>query len=85
VERALRDLELTTATVVLGGGMLQDRPLAELVTARLPADTVPVVLREPPVLGAALAALDTAGAAGAGDRLRRAFAGGLAAVGGPPG
>jgi N-acetylglucosamine kinase-like BadF-type ATPase len=75
VERALRDLGLVEADVVLGGGMLRDGALLELVLSRLPAGARPVVLREPPVLGAALAALDLAGAAnGAHARLRQAFA-----------
>lgn len=75
VERALRDLELAEAEVVLGGGMLRDGgALADLVRERLPAGARPVVLRDPPVLGAALAALDVAGAEdGAPARLREAF------------
>ena len=79
VERVFRDLGLASADVVLGGGMLRDGGLlAELVIARLPDAARPVVLREPPVLGAALAALDAAGVrGGAQERLRSAFADGL--------
>jgi N-acetylglucosamine kinase-like BadF-type ATPase len=64
VERAFRDLGIGSADVVLGGGMLRDGSglLHELVVSRLPAAARVVVLREPPVLGAALAALDAAGA-----------------------
>jgi N-acetylglucosamine kinase-like BadF-type ATPase len=64
VERAFRDLDVTGADVVLGGGMLQrgEGPLHDAVVARLPPGARPVVLRDPPVLGAALAALDAAGA-----------------------
>jgi N-acetylglucosamine kinase-like BadF-type ATPase len=64
VRRALRDLELSEADVVLGGGMFQARPgrLLTRVLDLLPAGAHPVVLEEPPVLGAALAALDRAGA-----------------------
>jgi N-acetylglucosamine kinase-like BadF-type ATPase len=68
VTRALRDLGVEQADVVLGGGMLQDpeRPLlAELVRAQLPEA---IVLDAPPVLGAALAALDAAGASDAAKR-----------------
>ena len=62
--RALRDLELDAADVFLGGGMLQDGEgfLHDAVVARLPPGARPVVLRDPPVLGAALAALDAADA-----------------------
>ena len=72
--RALRDLGIDEADVVLGGGMLQrgEGLLHELVQERLPPGTSPVVLRESPVLGAALAALDAAGASTeAKERLRR--------------
>ena len=64
VERALRDLGVTEADVVLGGGMLERGAglLHELVVAGLPAGARPVVLTERPVVGAALAALDLAGA-----------------------
>jgi len=68
VERALRDLGLDQAEVVLGGGMLAGRGrLFELVAARLPAE--PVVPELPPVAGAVLAALDQDAAA----RFREAF------------
>jgi N-acetylglucosamine kinase-like BadF-type ATPase len=74
------------ADVVLGGGMLrQGRGLLhdEVVTRlrdRAPAAR-PVVATDPPVLGAALAALDAAGAsAGAGETLRSAFRSGLEPV-----
>ena len=80
VERALRDLELGVADVVLGGGMLDGSGLLyELVVAALPAGARPVVADVPPVAGAALAALDAADAArAAGERLRAAFRRGLA-------
>ncbi len=67
VERAFRDLGVDAADVVLGGGMLADEHgfLVERVAGRLPAGAAPVVLRDPPVLGAALAALDAVGAADA--------------------
>jgi N-acetylglucosamine kinase-like BadF-type ATPase len=68
VERALRDLELAEAATVLGGGMLREGFLVEAVAARVPN---PVVVREPPVLGAALAALDASPETEA--RLRAAF------------
>jgi hypothetical protein len=73
VRRAFRDLAVADADVVLGGGMLQEGEglLHELVVERLPAGATPVVLRGSPVLGAALAALDAAGASQqAKDRLR---------------
>jgi N-acetylglucosamine kinase-like BadF-type ATPase len=61
--KAMRDLELEQADVVLGGGMLRGEPvLVERVRALLPAGAAPVVLTEPPVAGAVLAALDAAGA-----------------------
>jgi N-acetylglucosamine kinase-like BadF-type ATPase len=63
VRKALRDLELDAADVVLGGGMLQSGgPLVERVAALLPEGARPVVLVDAPVVGAALAALDAAGA-----------------------
>ena len=65
VRRALADLAVARADVVLGGGLLQDRErplLAELVRERLPEGCRAVVLEAPPVLGAVLAALDVAGA-----------------------
>jgi N-acetylglucosamine kinase-like BadF-type ATPase len=60
--RALRDLDLSEADVVLGGGMLQngDGLLYEKVLARLPHGARAVAAPDPPVLGAALAALDAA-------------------------
>jgi N-acetylglucosamine kinase-like BadF-type ATPase len=76
VGRAFADLDVEAADVVLGGGMLTrgDGLLHDEVVARLPGGARPVVLRDAPVLGAALAALDAAVAApGAGDRLRAAF------------
>jgi N-acetylglucosamine kinase-like BadF-type ATPase len=63
VRKALRDLELTAADVVLGGGMLRDGGLlVDRVRALLPDGVDVVVLTEPPVTGAVLAALDAAGA-----------------------
>jgi N-acetylglucosamine kinase-like BadF-type ATPase len=64
VERALRDLEVSEADVVLGGGMLASGEgfFYDLVVAGLPRGVHPIALTEPPVLGAALAALDAAGA-----------------------
>jgi N-acetylglucosamine kinase-like BadF-type ATPase len=81
-ERALRDLELAEADVVLGGGMLDGGgPLVERVTAhltRLAPGARVVVASDPPVLGATLAALDDAGAPpDARERLRAAFRDGL--------
>jgi hypothetical protein len=64
---------------VLGGGMLRDPGgfLVREVVARLRRDAPsarPVVSADPPVLGAAMAALDGAGApARARQRLRTAF------------
>jgi N-acetylglucosamine kinase-like BadF-type ATPase len=81
--KALRDLDLLEreADVVLGGGMLRSAtgPLHKEVVARLreraPA-AHPVVAVDPPVLGAALAALDAAGASDAAhDRLRAVLRG----------
>jgi len=78
VTKALRDLATEEADVVLGGGMLRGGFLVDEVTNRLPPGSRPVVVREPPALGAALAALDAAGARpDAEARLRAAFAGGL--------
>jgi N-acetylglucosamine kinase-like BadF-type ATPase len=85
VARAFRDLGLDGAEVVLGGGMLRGGGdlLHDEVVARLPAGARPLLLRDPPVLGAALAALDAAGAApAAGARLRGAFGKGLRPDGG---
>lgn len=85
--KALRDLGLADerADVVLGGGMLQggSGPLHEAVVSllreRAPAARA-VVAIDPPVVGAALAALDAAGAPGtAGPRLRAAVREGLRA------
>ena len=70
VERALRDLELADADIVLGGGMLESRGrLYELVASRLPS--TPIVPDLPPVAGAVLAALD----GDASSRFRVAFRG----------
>jgi N-acetylglucosamine kinase-like BadF-type ATPase len=62
--RALRDLAVTSADVVLGGGMLErgEGLLYELVLERLPDGVRPIAAPDPPVLGAALAALDATGA-----------------------
>jgi len=78
VERALRDLGIDGADVVLGGGLLAGSgSLADEVAAGLPEGARPVLLREPPVLGAALAAVNVAGAPlEAHERLRAAFANG---------
>jgi N-acetylglucosamine kinase-like BadF-type ATPase len=67
VRRAFADLGVAEADVVLGGGMLTggSGPLHERVLAHLPAGATPRVLTAPPVLGAALAALDAAGASAA--------------------
>jgi len=77
--KALRDLGLAAADVVLGGGMLAvGGLLLGEVTARLPEGARPVPVAEPPVLGAALAALDAAGAPPEAEtRLRDAFRAGL--------
>jgi N-acetylglucosamine kinase-like BadF-type ATPase len=70
-ERALRDLGVASADVVLGGGMLVQRDhLFDLVVERLPAGAEPVVPTLPPVAGSVLAALDGLAAA----RFRTAFA-----------
>jgi len=83
--RALADLELEAAEVVLGGGMLRGgrgllfHEVAARLRQRAPA-TRPVVARDAPVVGSALFALEAAGAApGAAERLRSAFRNGLAA------
>jgi N-acetylglucosamine kinase-like BadF-type ATPase len=62
--RTLNDLGLKEADVVLGGGMLHggEGLLYELVAERLPLGARPVPALDEPVLGAALAALDAAGA-----------------------
>jgi N-acetylglucosamine kinase-like BadF-type ATPase len=84
VVRALADLDAESADVVLGGGMLRDGsgPLFDQVIARLeevaPAAR-PVAAVDPPVVGAALVALDAVGApTEAGARLRAAVRAGLA-------
>jgi N-acetylglucosamine kinase-like BadF-type ATPase len=86
VVRALADLDAESADVVLGGGMLRDGsgPLFDQVIARLgevaPAAR-PVAAVDPPVVGAALVALDAVGApAEAGARLRAAVRAGLEPV-----
>jgi N-acetylglucosamine kinase-like BadF-type ATPase len=57
VDRALRDLGVDDADVVLGGGMLADRGrLYGLVAEQLPSE--PIVSTLPPVAGAVLAALE---------------------------
>ena len=69
VERALRDLQLDDADVVLGGGMLaRGGGLFELVAEALPLE--PIALELPAVAGAVLAALDDDARA----RFRSAFA-----------
>lgn len=78
-ERAFRDLELSEADVVLGGGMLQagTGTLHERVLAQLPKGARPVVPAAAPVVGAALAALDAAAASDhAKARLRAGLDGG---------
>jgi N-acetylglucosamine kinase-like BadF-type ATPase len=81
--RALADLELEEADVVLGGGMLRggDGLLFEEVVARLARrvpNARPVAAEQPPVVGAALVALEAAGAPrAAGRALRTAFREGL--------
>jgi N-acetylglucosamine kinase-like BadF-type ATPase len=65
--RALADLGLVSATILLGGGMLRggDGLLSDEVVARLAErapHAKPVPVTAPPVLGAALDALDAAGA-----------------------
>ena len=81
--RALADLELEAAVVVLGGGMLRGGRgflFAEVLTRlrRLAPLARPVVAEDPPVVGAALVALEAAGApAAAAQTLRSAFRNGL--------
>jgi len=62
--RAMRDLDVEVADVVLGGGMLAGGAglLYETVVAQLPDGARPVLAPDPPVVGAALAALDSVGA-----------------------
>jgi N-acetylglucosamine kinase-like BadF-type ATPase len=86
VVRALADLGVESAEVVLGGGMLRGGggPLFDQVIARLaevaPA-AHPVAAVDPPVVGAALVALDAAGApTEAGARLRAAMRAGVVPV-----
>jgi N-acetylglucosamine kinase-like BadF-type ATPase len=81
--RALADLELEEADVVLGGGMLRDgsgllfEAVVEQLAERAPRAR-PVAASQPPVVGAALVALEEAGApAAAGQALRAAFRNGL--------
>lgn len=76
--RALHDLDVTEADVVLGGGMLRrgEGPFYDAVVARLPVGARGVPLRDPPAVGAALAALDAAGASeDAKERLREELRG----------
>jgi N-acetylglucosamine kinase-like BadF-type ATPase len=74
-QRAFADLEIASADVVLGGGMLQSGgDVYRRVVGLLPQGASPVWLAAPPVLGAVLAALDDVGAAdGAKDRVREAL------------
>ncbi|HWJ31360.1 MAG TPA: BadF/BadG/BcrA/BcrD ATPase family protein [Gaiellaceae bacterium] len=77
--RALRDLGVTSADVVLGGGMLASGHglLYDLVLERLPEGARAIAAPDPPVLGAALAALDATGATDAAKaRLRGELRGG---------
>jgi N-acetylglucosamine kinase-like BadF-type ATPase len=81
--RALADLALDEADVVLGGGMLHGGDgllfveVVERLERRAPRAR-PVAASQPPVVGAALVALEAAGApAAAGDALRAAFRDGL--------
>jgi N-acetylglucosamine kinase-like BadF-type ATPase len=62
--RAMRDLGVAEADVVLGGGMLQSGEglLYEAVLEHLPEGARAVAVQDPPALGSALAALDAAGA-----------------------
>ena len=72
--RAMRDLGVAEADVVLGGGMLQSGEglLYEAVLEHLPGGARAVAVQDPPSLGSALAALDAAGASvDAKARLRR--------------
>jgi N-acetylglucosamine kinase-like BadF-type ATPase len=76
VRRAFADLGVAGADVVLGGGMLTagSGALHDRVLERLPEGATPRVLASPPVLGAALAALDAANASRAAkERLRGAL------------
>ena len=81
--RAMADLGVKTADVVLGGGMLRSGSgfLFDEVVGRLRERAPlarPVAAQDPPVVGAALVALETAGApASAGHALRAAFRDGL--------
>ncbi|MFL5955359.1 MAG: N-acetylglucosamine kinase [Gaiellaceae bacterium] len=63
-QRALRDLGVEEADVVLGGGMLHggEGLLYETVVDRLPSSLHPVAAVDEPVVGSALAALDAVGA-----------------------
>jgi N-acetylglucosamine kinase-like BadF-type ATPase len=63
-QRALRDLDVEEAEVVLGGGMLHGGAglLYETVVERLPPSLHPLPAVDEPVVGSALAALDAAGA-----------------------
>jgi N-acetylglucosamine kinase-like BadF-type ATPase len=65
--RTLKDLGVKEADVVLGGGMLRggEGLLYQLVAERLPLGARPVPAVDEAVLGAALAALDAAGASNA--------------------
>jgi N-acetylglucosamine kinase-like BadF-type ATPase len=84
--KALRDLELLErpTDVVLGGGMLRSGsgPLYEAVAAELgerAPHARPVVAVDPPVVGAAVAALEAVGASPeAAERLRASIRAGLA-------
>jgi N-acetylglucosamine kinase-like BadF-type ATPase len=81
--RALADLDVDEADVVLGGGMLRGGEgllfdeVVERLARRVPRAR-PVAASQPPVLGAALVALEAAGApAVAAQALRAAFRDGL--------
>jgi N-acetylglucosamine kinase-like BadF-type ATPase len=83
--RALTDLELVVADVVLGGGMLRSGhgflfdEVATRLRQRAPGARA-VAAADAPVLGSALVALEAAGAPTASvERLRLAFRYGLAA------
>lgn len=71
VRRALRDLTIGAATVVVGGGLVREQGLLhDEIVARVGEIVIP---EDAPVVGAALAALDAAGAPPeAGERLREA-------------
>jgi N-acetylglucosamine kinase-like BadF-type ATPase len=83
VARAFRDLGVESADVVLGGGMLRGGRgyLYDEVVRRLAErapDARPVAASDPPVVGAALVALEAAGAPPASAQaLRSAFRNGL--------